>query len=324
MSARNSSVALPSHVQRLLASCPQSGAGVHQWLFRCALALHRYVPEPKIAELLETASACCGRALEPHEIPDAIRNSRAYVNAPTGQQGANKTLQRWPVPNVEQIEAVVRNGVHLVDLWERSPVRLDERSTAEELIDQLFPGNPLLCCGWTNKQFGTGTREEWRGQLNALQFIVPNPMIAEQGRRKSDGTLSPRTLENTGPRQYLVIECDFNPIGVTPVALLTRTLSEAGITVADMCAAVLWRLSELAPLAMVVHSGGKSLHGWFPCTGQPEDRLRKFMRYAVSLGADNATWTRCQLVRMPEGLRQRDGAPAIRQQVYYFNPEVLQ
>jgi len=225
---------------------------------------------------------------------------------------------------VEQIEAIVRHGIHLVDLWDRSPVRLDDGANAEELIDLLFPGNPLLCCGWTNNRFGTGTREEWRGQLNALQLIVPNPMTAEQGRRKSDGALSPRTLENTGSRRYLVAECDFNPEGTTPMAALTRKLNEDGITVADMCAAVLWRLSELAPLAMVVHSGGKSLHGWFPCAGQPEDRLRKFMRYAVSIGADPATWTRCQLVRMPEGLRRNTTMPAVRQQVYFFNPEGLQ
>ena len=315
---------LPGYARDLLSACPTSGAGVHQWLFRCARVLHRFLPEPEIAHLLEMAADGCGRMLEAHEIPDAIRNSKAYANAPTGQQSTSKQPPGWPAPNVEQIEAVVRNGIHLVDLWERSPVRLDENASAEELIDRLFPSNPLLCCGWTNKRFGTGTREEWRGKLGKLQFIVPNPMSAEEGRRKSDGELSPRTLENTGLRLYLVVECDFNPEGPTPLAALTRKLNEDGITVANMCAAVLWRLSELAPLAMIVHSGGKSLHGWFPCAGQPEERLRRFMRYAVSLGADPATWTRCQLVRMPEGLRQKDSAPAIRQKVYYFNPEVLQ
>ena len=36
---------------------------------------------------------------------------------------------------------------------------------------------------------------------------------------------------------------------------------------------------------------------------QSEDRLRRFMNYAVSLGADPATWTRSQFVRMPDGAR---------------------
>jgi hypothetical protein len=43
------------------------------------------------------------------------------------------------------------------------------------------------------------------------------------------------------------------------------------------------------------------------------------MRYAVSLGADAATWTRSQFVRMPDGLRENGN----RQVVYFFNPEVM-
>ena len=43
------------------------------------------------------------------------------------------------------------------------------------------------------------------------------------------------------------------------------------------------------------------------------------MRYAVSLGADRATWTRSQFVRMPDGTRDNGK----RQTVYFFNPEVL-
>ena len=67
------------------------------------------------------------------------------------------------------------------------------------------------------------------------------------------------------------------------------------------------------------HSGGKSLHGWFFCAGQPEERLLRLMRYAVSLGADPATWTRSQFVRVPDGTRDNGK----RQAVYLFNPEVI-
>jgi hypothetical protein len=44
------------------------------------------------------------------------------------------------------------------------------------------------------------------------------------------------------------------------------------------------------------------------------------MRYAVSLGADTATWSRLQFVRMPDGARENGK----RQAVYFFNPEALQ
>jgi hypothetical protein len=68
---------------------------------------------------------------------------------------------------------------------------------------------------------------------------------------------------------------------------------------------------------MAVHSGGKSLHGWFFCAGECEETLKNFMRSAVLLGADRATWTRSQFVRMPDGQRE-NGA---RQTVYFFNPD---
>jgi hypothetical protein len=86
---------------------------------------------------------------------------------------------------------------------------------------------------------------------------------------------------------------------------------------ADEQAAVLLHLASKAPLVLALHSGGKSIHGWFYCNGQPEDHLLKFMRYAVMLGADRATWTRSQFVRMPDAIRNNGK----RQTVLFFNPE---
>jgi hypothetical protein len=83
--------------------------------------------------------------------------------------------------------------------------------------------------------------------------------------------------------------------------------------------AVLRYLAEIAPLALVTHSGGKSLHGWYYCEGVADKTLREFMDLAVSLGADKATWTRSQFVRMPGGTRESGE----RQAVYYFNPGVI-
>jgi hypothetical protein len=62
------------------------------------------------------------------------------------------------------------------------------------------------------------------------------------------------------------------------------------------------------------------LHGWFYCAGQLDEKVEKFFRYAVSIGADPATWTLCQLVRMPDGLRDNGK----RQRVMFFNPKSIQ
>jgi hypothetical protein len=172
------------------------------------------------------------------------------------------------------------------------------KSHTEEIIDALFPGNPLLCAGRSNRDFATLSREEWRGKLSALQLIVPNPMTARIGRTQ-EGKESAHALETTGPRRFLVIEQDGGTI--------------------DEQAAILLHLAGRGPLALAVHSGSKSIHGWFYCLGQPEEKLRGFMQYAVSLGADRATWTRSQFVRMPDGNRDNGQHQA----VYFFNPEVL-
>ncbi|MBE2180181.1 MAG: hypothetical protein IAE97_06885 [Chthoniobacterales bacterium] len=302
---------LPKFAADLLAACPSSGTGVHQWLFKCAGALQRAgCGEEEAAALIAKAAAGCGRELEPHEIPDAIKNSKGATTTSTPNSPAAKAAppaSKWPKPKLQLIESIENEpgAPGLVDLAERSPVRFeDDRSRTEEIIDRLYPGNPLLCCGLRKNHAGTGTREEWRGKLAGLPLIVPNPMTAEEGRRKTDGKLSTRTLDNTGPRRFLVVEFD----------------DKRG---EDSQAARLWHLSRFSPLVMAVHSGGKSVHGWFCTHGDTEADWLKFMRYAVSLGADPATWTRCQLVRMPDGTRREAGAAPRRQAVHYFDPEAL-
>ncbi len=302
----NVSTRLPRFVLDLLASCPAAGSGVHNHLFRIARVLHPfYADKGEMAALIAASVVGCGRDVPAGEIDKAIANSEACARQP-GQKSASVSASRWPARNDEQIEAVVAasewRGV--ADLWEASPVRFDgEEPATEAIIDALFPGNPLLCCGRkVNDYYGTGTRAQWRGQLAEFQFIVPSPMCAEGGRTQ-DGRLSLRCLDNTGPRRFLVIEFDRG----------------AG----DTHAAVLGQLARMAPLVLAVHSGGKSLHGWFACAGADDTTLLRFMRYAVSLGADPATWTRCQFVRMPDGLRPRPGAWPVRQQVFHFNPHNL-
>jgi hypothetical protein len=129
-------------------------------------------------------------------------------------------------------------------------------------------------------------------------LIVPSPMTARIGLTQ-DGKESAHALEITGARRFLVIEQDSGTV--------------------DVQAAVLLHLADWAPLALAVHSGSKSIHGWFYCAGQPEEKLQSFMRYAVSLGADSATWTRSQFVRMPGGARDNGK----RQTIFFFNPGVL-
>lgn|ERR1700682_1531770 len=288
---------LPRFVRDLLASPPKRGEGLNLWLYKVARVLHPYRPAADIVQLLAAVTA--GEPVKSGEIERAVERSAVTAWRPGHQTALQPHAATWPNINAEQREAITATGFGLVDLWEAAPVRFeDNASHAEEVIDALFPGNPLLCVGQSNSQFATRERESWRGRLAQMQFIVPSPMTAQTGRTQ-EGKESEHCLENTGPRRFLVIEQDSGTV--------------------DEQAAVLLHLAERAPLAVAVHSGGRSLHGWFYCARQPEDRLHLFMRYAVSLGADRATWTRSQLVRMPDGTRENGK----RQTVYFSNPEVV-
>jgi hypothetical protein len=286
---------LPQWCADIISNPPRSGEGFHNWIFRAARALWKCGRQASdIREILENAAMTCGRRVSAREIADAVRHSQTSAFQPATAQH-----QPWPVVNYEQREAIVSTGFGLVDLWEISPVRFEDNEPhTEQIIDALFPGDPLLCTGRSNSEFATRSRSEWRGKLTVLQLIVPSPMTARLGRTQ-DGKESAHALSITGRRHFLVIEQDSGTI--------------------DEQAAILLHLAERGPLAVAVHSGSKSIHGWFYCVGQSEEKLRSFIRYAVSLGVDTATWTRSQFVRMPDG--KRDNGK--RQTVYFFNPGVL-
>jgi hypothetical protein len=288
-------LALPQFVRDLLATVPHSGNGVHRWLFRVARHLHAHLPAGEIVTLLENAVSNCGRHVPQSEIIDAVKNSLVWVWQPSNDQASKLAVSKWPIINQEQREAIARDNGGLADLWELSRPRIEDSAQhAEDIVDELFPDNPLLCCARSQSDFDTRYREEWRGELARLQFIVPSVMTALVGKTRN-GRQSKHTLSNTGARRFLVCEFDAGTI--------------------DEHAAILLHLAGYAPLVCSVFSGGKSLHGWFFVHRQPEEKVLKFFRYAVSLGADPMTWTRSQFVRLPDGTRNSGE----RQTVFFLN-----
>jgi hypothetical protein len=300
-----SEIALQKFRQRVK-PCLEPGNGAHRWTFHAAcLAVDAGLPDEIAVEEIESLMT---RDPKPGEIEDALASAR----------GERRRSVKWAKVNEEKVEAITQDGPPLVELWKSSPLELPivDNYRTESIIDLVFPGDPLLCVGQSNDDFETKRRTELAGKLHDRGLIVASPMIAPKGRTQK-GYLSAHTLENTGPRRFVVIEFD------------RATL--------DAQAALIHHLSKIAPsLALVAFSGGKSLHSWFYCATQTEETQLQFMRYAVSLGADRATWTRSQFVRMPDGTR-RDGktsaaleasgivgVPAGKQVALYLNPEVVQ
>jgi len=318
-----------------LKPCPPAGAGVHSWLFNAANRLHdANVPAAEAAErLAEAIYAADPRRVDRGEILRTV--AKVWQGPVRANAGRWPSLARpvKPRPMWDRMAEIVRTGPKMADLWESSPVRCDEDMPGcEAIIDALFPDSPLLCVAAKHPADAeTRTREAFRGKLAACALIVPSPLKALTGLTQ-DGRESVRCLENTGPRRFLVVEFDFK---LTPpdklerlngdaleAALAVNAMLATGLPSTDCCAALLWHLATVhcGRLVAVVHSGGKSLHGWFNVQGVPEERLASWFSVARRLVADPATWCPCQFVRMPEG-RRDDGR---RQPVVYLNPSALE
>ena len=278
--------------------CPLGGQGVHRWLLEAAHAARRSGMTAERAAT-ELESRMTRHPNSRSEIADAVAKAFAGARVIWSSATSFSKAPRWPAPNLEQIEAVSASGLGVVDLWEASPIRWDDNTPrTSELLGRLFgDGDPWVCIG-SNQDF---TTERLSKIIKPEQYpqIVPSPMLDKYGMTQ-DGRRSQHTLSNTGPRRFFVAEFD-------------------GID-RDTQAAVLLNLSERAPLAMVVDSGGKSLHGWFFVAGKNDEQLRPFFQRVCALGADPAAIrNRSQFVRMPDGRRDNGN----RQSVLFFNPERL-
>lgn len=287
---------LPQFLLDMIAAVPAHGGGVHQWLFKTSRQLHAHRNEDAIFALLRASVDGCGRSVPDSEIQAAIKDAAGCAWKASGTaRPIEKPRPKWPARDENRITEILAEPFTLYDLWEASPARLEPGAwTSEMIVETLFPGDPLLCVGQSMREFTTAPRSSFH-ELSKQALLVPSAMSATHGKRKSDGQESMHTLSNTGPRQYLVCEFD------------TGTQDEQST--------IIHHLAGYAPLVLVTSSGGKSLHSWFTCANVTEDAQRRFFRYAVALGADPATWTRSQFVRMPEGTRDNGN----RQECFYFN-----
>jgi hypothetical protein len=290
--------------------CPTTGNGVHNWLLSQANRCRNGGLAPEATtQCLREAVRDCGREVPDREIDAATEKAFASSGMSPGllavgviaRETTRKSFPSRVALNPDLIEAITASGLGLPNLWEASPILFtDEQSHAEEIIDTLFPGDPLLCAAKGTAGYAqTMPRSSWRGRLEFCSLVVPSPMSAPTG-INLEGKVSKRCLDNTGPRRFLVVEFDSGTL--------------------DSQAARMLHLAQFSPLCLALHSGSKSLHGWFKVLGFPEMNVLKFFRYAVSLGADYHTWTPCQMVRIPDGLHKN----GCRQTVFYFNPKLIE
>jgi len=247
------------------------------------------------AKAIERKLKCAFRKAKPNPKYTTQENKEA--------EEESKLPPLWPKPSeCARSKAIAKVGIGLSDLAELSPIRFELPNTYA-VLQILFPGDPLICVGKSSSQFWTRKLSRIGARAEFVQFIVPSPMSKQWGKIQDPDSEGPfwseHTKDNTGDRRFAVIEFD------------TGT--------SDDHASLLWHLSDFYPLIMAVHSGGRSLHGWFYVPGEPEQEINSFYRYAVWLGADRATHLKSQFVRMPDGRRDNGN----RQSIHYFNPSPI-
>src|SRR5215475_4952479 len=145
---------LPKEIRDRTNSCPKSGQGVNPWIFNTALSLTNYFEDPHIIDILETFVSCPWRE---REIIKAVSSARKIAKG----EGGSEPRLLWPAVDYRMAhDIVVSSKWTLAKMREASP----PVPSSEEIIDSLFPGNPLLCLGRGKYSFDTQPREFWRGK----------------------------------------------------------------------------------------------------------------------------------------------------------------
>jgi hypothetical protein len=241
----------------------------------------------EVLQQMKEETSLCGRDCT-RDIKHSLKTGVVFLKKQTFGLGLLQT--EWKPGNFDkekQIQLLKAHGTSIV--WSR-PV-IDPYDCLREMF-----GEQLVCIGKTRWDVKIMTLDQLNEQkLRGLQYVVPTPMFGMQGRTQTGG-VSPRCLDNVARRWFLVVE--FDGLGLDEQSRLH------------------YALSLYMPLRMIVFSGNKSLHGWFDVYEREDSEVEKFFQLAVSIGADPATWTRCQLVRIPGGVNQETGKE---QSVVYYD-----
>lgn len=172
------------------------------------------------------------------------------------------------------------------NLLEESPILIPIQPSVHSrlLIQHLFEPEDVIWIGntydsgkpWHARHFKTA--KDWVSKRSITDpFVVPSTF--------KPGSVS-RSKSNTLSRRYLVVESDTVP-------------AEDFLSIINWC-------RQFMPLHAVVHTGGKSRHGWFDTTCLDPEAWTELRTILPALQADSALFRESQPVRLP-GVRRDNG-----------------
>ncbi|MCC5849949.1 MAG: hypothetical protein JJU29_17825 [Verrucomicrobia bacterium] len=268
--------------RQLLEEIPLPGE-THLWLAKVAGGLSGVIPKEACFTFFREA---CTDGVRHREVPD--REIEDAVNLAYGEpvEAANSGSGSvaFPEKNEILVEDVLTGTQPIFDVTQ------DTGLSAAEVLRGLFLPGELVCAGPSSDRPSVRPLESWYGDAEKMQFIVLNPMRATYGTNKK-GDISIRCQKNIRFRRYLVAEFDDQELDKEKQARLITALS------------------RLAPLVLVVDSGGKSLHGWFRVEELGAKDQVRFFSACCALGADRTRWDICGWLRMPGGWRPGAAEP---------------
>ena len=273
-----------SKYQEALGNAPARGSGLNVHCMRVArLGVMAGLNQENIL-----ADAARIPDLKSGEMERAI--SRASNTEPITQEPV--VISRY-APNYEDPLGDFIKGFPTdeMELMESSPVRLgvDE---GRQLLETLYKPDEFLFIGDVYDKTVKPV-SQWLEYGFDFPHIIPNPMTGEFG-ETADGVESRRCEATVADLRYAVCEMDDVPL-------------EKQVAFWLKC------ISIKIPVAAIIHSGKKSLHGWVrvDCGTDTEkwDRDVKgwlFNEFGVRYGFDKACATKARLSRMAG--HKRNGA----------------
>ena len=283
-----------------LRNFPAPGQGKrHAYLLTCAnLGSLAGIPSEQLIDEILVHVPLGGRRVTRMEVTNTV--ATAYRDR---AEGYKRTFAPKPKPKPRsdadrfwgEARALYGDCDPIGELWERSPVALDfpPQEGRTHLLAALYAEDEHIFIGGAKERGVPGdnlrTARAWRDFINAGGKLGPHIMINPLSGKKAEtrsGSMSYRCDAAVSAHRYCLVEFD-------------------GIPIEDQ--ALFWLHARL-PVAAIIDSGGKSLHGWIrldcPDSQTWDREIRPFYdNVVVPLGADRACKNPARMSRTPGVLR---------------------
>ncbi len=301
--------------QSALNSIPPPGTGCHPHLLAVAnLGLLAGRSNAEVLRDIAAAIPAGKRQVSEREITETIAKARA-----TGY-GATRATRRPPARTfdgaaVRTAIAARADGAGEAELFDASPVKppVDGADDAAVLLRALYRQDEHLFIG----QRTDGGAEcvltvaEWLSKpdrLAAAPHIIPNPLSGQPGPKKDGDGETHRGDACVIAWRFATVEFD-------------------GLPREQQVAFWLALIGAGVPVAALIDSGGKSVHGWVRVNAADADEWEHLVEYElftrrlVPLGVDAACKNEARLSRLPGHQRAETGRL---QRLLYLGPQAGQ